>query len=133
MNRWRIAAVVAGFLAACVAVPAQASDWCIHDPQVVIHMPGGRTAIVYVTEGALGSEHQAALASARIGYTTSGSARGTVRVTVYDYIPRDHYGSFPTEMTVSSQPYGSGVVYGSVFGTSGVPMTVSFKIQKWAP
>jgi hypothetical protein len=133
MNRWRVAAVVAGFLAACVAVPAQASDWCIHDPQVIIATPGGHSVTVYVTEGALGSQHQAALAAAKIGYLTSAASKGTLRVTVFDYIPRDEHGNFPTEMIVSSEPFGKGVVYGSVYGTSGVPMAVSFKIQKWAP
>ena len=126
MNRWRIAGAIAGLLAACVVVPAQASEWCIHDPQLIIQMPKGHSVIVYVTEGALGSQHQAALTSARIGYL----ARSNGHVTIYDYIPRDSQGSFPTELIVSSQPYGAGTVYGSTFGRSGSAMVVSFYVSK---
>jgi hypothetical protein len=127
MTRWRVAAAIAGLLAACIAaVPAQAAEWCIHDPQLVIQMPRGGSVTVYVTEGALGSQHQAALASAWIGYTT----RSRGHVTIYDYIPSDLHGSFPTEMIVSSQPYGAGTVYGSTFGRSGSTMVVSFNVSK---
>ncbi len=131
MNRWRMVVVAAAaLLAACIAVPAQAAEWCVHDPQVIVQTPAGDSFTVYVTEGALGLEHQAALASAKISYTVRVNANSTPHVIIYDYIPNDQYGSFPTEMTVSSQPYGGGLVYGSTLGTSGWTMAVSFNIHK---
>lgn len=158
MKRWSIAAAAAGFLAVCVAVPVQAAEFCLADPPLNIQTSPGESFTVYVTEGVLGSEHQAALSLATITYTTSPLATGapdraraetspdrgtrhpektappinekSVLVTVYDSIPSDSSGTtFATMMIVSSQPFGHGVVYGSVNGTSGSTMSVSFGIN----
>jgi hypothetical protein len=128
MKRGAIAAVAAGLLAAFVAVPVQGAEWCLHDPQLNIRTPHGSVTI-YVTEGVLGNQHQAALASARTGYTTYRAAKDRLMVTVYDYIPTDSHGTFATEMIVSSKPFGSGQVYGSTSGSSGSVMTVRFSID----
>jgi hypothetical protein len=129
MKRWRIAAAAAGLVAALVAVPAQAGEWCLHDPQLTIQTSHGQSFTVYVTEGVMGSQHQATLASAKIGYTTRALSKKALSVTVYDYIPSDAYGTFATEMIVSSRPFGAGVVYGSASGTSGSTLKVWFWIN----
>jgi hypothetical protein len=130
MKRWSIAAAAAGFLALCVAVPAQAAAvFCLTDPPISIQTSPGESFTVYVTEGVLGSEHQAALSLATISYATSPINRKSVLVTVHDYIPSDS-GTFATMMIVSSKPFGQGLVYGSVvYGTSGSTMSVSFGIN----
>lgn len=120
---------VAGFLAACIAVPVQAAEWCMHDPQINIQAARGESITVYVTEGVMGSQHQATLESAKIMYTTQFAAKDSVLVTVYDYIPTDPYGTFATEMIVSSKPFAGGVVYGSASGTAGSTMKVRFWIK----
>jgi hypothetical protein len=129
MRRWSIAAAAAGLLAVCVAVPAQGAEWCMRDPAVSIQTSPGNSITVYVTEGAMGSNHQAALTSATTTYATYAARKANVLVVVYDYIPTDSYGKFATMMTVSSKPFGSGVVYGSSYGTSGSTMSVWFLIS----
>jgi hypothetical protein len=128
MKRWRIA-VVAGLLAACIAAPARAAEWCFHDPPVNIQIAPGESFTVYVTEGVMGAQNQAALASAKISYTANSVSKDSASVTVYDYIPTDRHGTFATEMIVSSEPFGAGVVYGSTYGTSGSTMAVRFWIN----
>jgi hypothetical protein len=128
MKGWRIAAAAAGLLAALVAVPVQGAEWCLHDPQLNIPISHEHSITVYVTEGVMGSQHQAALTLSKTRYTTRTVGKASVLVTVYDYIPTDSYGTFATEMIVSSQPLGSGVVYGSAYGTSGLTLSLSFWI-----
>jgi hypothetical protein len=129
MNRWRIAAAAAGLMAALVAVPVQAGEWCLHDPQLKIQTSHGESFTVYVTEGVMGPQHQATLAYAKLGYTTRAVSKSSLLVTVNDFIPSDAYGTFATEMIVSSQPFGAGVVYGSATGMSGSTMKVWFWIN----
>ena len=128
MKRWMIAVPTAGLLAACLAVSAQAAEWCLRDPQLTIQASHKQSLIIYVTEGAMGSQHQPTLASSRIAYATRSDKNG-LTLTVYDYIPSDHYGTFATEMIVSSQPFGTGLVYGFATGTSGTTMTVRFRVN----
>jgi hypothetical protein len=129
MKRWRIVAAAVGLGAALVAAPVQAAEWCLHDPELRIQTSHGDSFTVYVTEGVMGSQHQATLAAAKISYTARTVTKNSLLVTVYDYIPTDAYGTFATEMIVSSQPYGEGVVYGVAFGTSGSAMKVPFSIN----
>lgn len=129
MKRWRIAAASAGLVAALVAVPVQAAEWCLRDPQLTIQTSKGDSFTVYVTEGVMGAQHQAALASAKTTYTTRAVSKSSLLVTVYDYIPTDRFGTFATEVIVSSEPYGAGVVYGAASGTSGSSMKVWFWIN----
>jgi hypothetical protein len=130
MKRWSLAAAAAGFLAVCVAVPAQAAaEFCLADPPLSIQTSPGDSFTVYVTEGVWGSEHQAALGLATLSYRTSPVNKKSLLVTVNDSIPTDSSGTFATMMIVSSQPFGHGVVYGSSTGTSGSTMSVSFGIN----
>lgn len=129
MKWWRIAAAAAGLLGACVAVPVQGAEWCLHDPQLNIRTSPSESVTVYVTEGVLGPQHQAALTSAKTSYMTRVTAKNRLLVTVYDYIPTDSYGTFATEMIVSSKPFGGGEVYGSASGSSGSTMMVWFLIK----
>ena len=129
MKRWSLAAAAAGVLVALLAVPAQAAEWCLVDPPVSIQTSPGESFTIYVTEGVMGPQHQAALAGAKVFYTTRVSTPKNVFVVIYDFIPSDASGTFATEMIVSSRPFGGGVVYGSAYGTSGIPMWVSFWIN----
>jgi len=129
MRRLRIAAAAAGFLAACVAVSVQGAEWCVHDPELTIRTSPTQSFTVYVTEGVMGEQHQAALASAKTGYRTVVVSRKSVLVMVYDLVPSDASGSFATELIVSSQPFGSGHVYGSVYGRSGTTTRIWFAID----
>jgi hypothetical protein len=133
MKRWGLAAAAAGFMAVCIAVPVQAAEWCLHDPAVNIHTSDGESFTVYVTEGVLGTQHQPALASAKITYITRTAGGDSVFVVVYDKIPTDSYGTFATEMVVSSEPYADGVIYGSSYGISGTVMSVPFWINSEKP
>jgi hypothetical protein len=130
MTRWRFLAAVAGLLAACVAVQAQAAaELCLLDPELAIQLPSKDSVTVFVTEGAPVA-HLQALQLAKITYTAQAvGGKGTAQVTVYDYIPNDAGARFATLMIVSSQPFGAGTVYGSTNGTSGVTMSVTFFIS----
>jgi hypothetical protein len=112
-----------------VAPTVQAAEWCVHDPALAIRPSPGQSFTVYVTEGVMGSLHQPALASAKVTYTTRTVSSTRVFVVVYDYVPTDSYGTFATEMVVSSKPYAGGVVYGSSHGTSGSTMFVPFWVN----
>jgi hypothetical protein len=129
MKRWSIAVAAAGFLAVCVAIPAQAAEWCMHDPAINIRTTPGDSFTVYVTEGVQGLQHEPALASARATYRTRTASKSSVVVVIYDYIPSDASGTFATMMVVSSKPFGGGVVYGSAYGASGTPMSVTFWVN----
>jgi len=129
MNRWRIAAAAAGLLAALVAVPVQGAEWCLRDPELNVPISPHTSITVFVTEGVMGSQHQAALTLSKTRYTTRTVNETSVLVTIYDYIPTDSQGTFATEMIVSSQPVGSGVVYGTAYGMSGSTMSLSFWIN----
>jgi len=129
MKRWSLAAAAAGLAAACIAVPVQAAEWCVHDPEITIQTSPGESFTVYVTEGVLGSQHQPALASSKITYTARTAGSKSIFVVVYDKIPRDAFGTFATEMVVSSKPYAGGVIYGSTYGTSGSAMSVAFWVN----
>ena len=129
MKAWRVAAAAAGLLAALVAVPVQGAEWCERDPAVNVPITEDESITVYVTEGVMGSQHQASLALSKTRYTTHSTSKSRVLVTIYDYIPADSLGTFATEMIVSSKPFGGGVVYGSTYGTSGSTMSLSFWID----
>ncbi len=128
MNRWRIAAAAAGLLAALVAVPVQGAEWCLRDPELNVLISPHNSITVYVTEGVMGSQHQASLTLSKTRYTTHTFNKASVVVRIYDYIPTDSHGPFATEMIVSSRPLGGGVVYGSAYGTSGSTMSLSFLV-----
>lgn len=130
MSRWRYLAAVAGALAACVAIQAQAAaELCLVDPELIIQLPSKDSVTVFVTEGAPAA-HLQTLQLAKITYTARATGPGsTAQVTVYDYIPDDAGARFATLMIVSSQPFGAGTVYGSTSGTSGVTMKVTFLIS----
>ena len=129
MKRWSLAAGAAGLVAACLAMPVQAAEWCLHDPQVTVQTSPGESFTVYVTEGVMGSQHQPALALAKVTYITRTLSSKSVFVVIYDTIPTDSSGTFATEMVVSSQPFGAGRIYGSSYGSSGKRMAVPFWIN----
>jgi hypothetical protein len=129
MKRWSLAAAAAGLLAVWTAAPAQAAEWCRVDPPVDIQTSRGESFTVYVTEGVMGPQHQAALAAAKVSYTARVRSSTSVFVVIYDIIPTDSYGTFATELVVSSRPFGGGVVYGSTYRSSGTTMSVSFWIN----
>jgi hypothetical protein len=105
-------------------------SWCEDDPPVVITTPGGASAIVYVTTGAMGVEHLPVVQIASIHYTVKpvkGGLATYVDMTVE--VPNDLFAiGFPTRTTVSSGPFKTGTVYAAATGYAGAPMRLAFQL-----
>jgi hypothetical protein len=117
-----------GVLAALVATPAEAAEWCLHDPALVFAVPHSKHKItIYATEGVQGAQHEQALKKAHIDFEAKhGKRHGTMRLIVRAHIPDEHHQRFATVLVVSSEPFGEGTVYGVVMGQSGREMKLDF-------
>jgi hypothetical protein len=127
-----LSSAIAALVLALALVPAAAAsaEWCEYDPLVVISTPGGATVPVYVTSGALGTEHLAAVMSAAISYSATSAEGGeatVVRMTVL--IPDDEFAShFATRSVVSTGPLKTGLLLAEATGFSGQAMPLQFKL-----
>ena len=128
-----VAAVLVGtLLLAGLAPAARASEqWCEDDPLVLVTTPSGVVVPVYVTNGALGLEHLAALQLARITYSVravEGERATLVQMEVV--VPGDWLDDqFKTRSTASTGPLKTGAVLASDTGVSGRPMYLQFKLN----
>jgi hypothetical protein len=131
MIRRLMVAVAVAVLGLLVAAPAQAAEWCLHDPALVFSAPHAKHTrlTVYATEGVQGADHAGALERAHLDFKTKpGHTPGTVQVDVHANIPGNDHERFSTVLVVSSEPFGAGEVYGVTMGTSGHDMHVSFSL-----
>jgi hypothetical protein len=129
MFRRGILGFAVAVLAVMVATPAQAAEWCLHDPALVFSAPHTKhiRLTVYATEGVQGAEHARALEKAHLDFKTKpGKAPGTVNLTVHANVPGSGHERFATVLVVSSEPFGAGTIYGVAMGTSGHDMHVAF-------
>jgi hypothetical protein len=132
-TRCILLAILVAFLLLLGPVPAALAmeQWCEEDPPVLILTPSGSSALVFVTNGALGLEHLPAVQLAQIRYTVQPveSGRATlVKMTVV--VPPDIFSSrFPTRSTVSSGPFKTGTIYATASGYSGEPMEMTFQLS----
>ena len=134
MKRLRRAALVALLLlvgAGRVPVVGATDQWCDVDPALLVTTPAGKQVVVYLTNGALGLEHQAAVQTASVTYTVrSVAGRTATLVRVEVTVPDDAFGSaFPTRTKASSGPQATGTVYASTSGVSGQPMRLDFTLD----
>jgi hypothetical protein len=123
--------VVLLLLVAAYAVPASASNsWSDTDPVVVITTPGGNMVPVYVNNGVDGAEHLPAAQLARMTYTAKSVQSGAAtKVTVTSTIPCDALGNgWASRVRPSSEPFGTGVLYGEAYSVCGQGMSVTFTI-----
>lgn len=129
MFRRGILSVAVAALATMVATPAQAAEWCLHDPALIFSAPHVKHTrfTVYATEGVQGAEHAWALEKAHLDFKTRpGKAPGTVNLTVHANVPGKDHQSFATVLVVSSEPFGAGTIYGLAMARSGHDMHVTF-------
>lgn len=130
MFRRVILGLAIGALAALVATPVEAAEWCLHDPALVFSAPHAKhTKItIYATEGVQGEQHASALTKAHFNFKTEPvKDHVTMKVTVHANVPGQGHESFATVLIVSSEPFGAGTIYGVAMGTSGHDMHVSFE------
>lgn len=131
MKRLTRAALLSLLLLGGAASAVHAGDeWCDTDPGLVIKTPAGSTVVLHLTNGALGSQHTAALQQAAVSYVATpaqGGASTDVAVTVL--ISPDSAGIFGVRSTVSSDANGGGTVYDTETGISGTPMVLSFRLS----
>jgi hypothetical protein len=129
MIRRFILGVAVGLLAAFIATPAEAAEWCLHDPALVFSAPHSKHKItIYATEGVAGAAHENALAKSHLDFKAKpGKGHGTMQLDVHAKIPGKDHDSFATVLVVSSAPFGAGTIYGVVFGRSDHDMHVSFQ------
>ena len=86
--------------------------------------------LVYVTDGALGVQHLAAVQAAQISYTTAPTGDGGTLVHMAVQIADDAFGRhFPTRGAVSSGPFTTGMVYARAGSVSGEPLRMAFKLD----
>jgi hypothetical protein len=128
----RLFATTSALGALCLlASAAHAGDeWCEYDPLVVVQTPGGSLVPVYVTTGALGLAHLAAVQLARIELDVAPVGGGTsTKVRISVTVPPDMLDShFQTRTTASSGPLKTGVVFASAQGFSGQTMQLQFTL-----
>ena len=107
------------------------AQWCDTDPLVLIETPGGATVPVYVTNGALGTEHLPAVLLAAMTYTASPTDGGSATLVKLDVVvPDDEFAShFPTRSVASTSPMATGAIYASTTGYSGEVMRLVFKLD----
>jgi hypothetical protein len=131
MIRRFILGIAVGVLAAVVATPAEAAEWCLNDPALVFAAPHAKHRLtVYATEGVQGAEHAGAMRHTHLELKTKpGAKRGTMDVSVHANIPGGGHGRFTTMLIVSSEPYAAGEIYGTATGVSGHDMVVSFQLE----
>jgi hypothetical protein len=128
MIRRFIVAVAVGALAAFVATPVDAAEWCYHDPALVFKVPHSKHKItVYATAGVMGTQYERRLEHAKLDFEAKpGKGHGTMHLRIRANIPGKDHESFSTVLVVSSQPFGDGTIYGVVTGRSGHRMELSF-------
>jgi hypothetical protein len=129
MIRRVIVAGVIGILAALIATPAEAAEWCLHDPALVFKAPHSKQRItIYATEGVQGTRYESRLKHAKLDFEAKADKRhGTVHIRIRANIPGKGHESFATVLVVSSAPYGAGTIYGVVMGRSGHRMELAFE------
>jgi hypothetical protein len=126
IRRFVLGAAV-GLLAAMLATPVQAAEWCVDDPALTFDAPHAHKLTLYLTEGVQGSKHVSALRDAHHDLkTTPGKATGAVDLQIRVKIHGHDRESFSTMMMVSSAPFGAGTNYGMVTGTSDHEMVLHF-------
>ena len=130
MCRLLLVAVLALVLLGPPTAVGASEQWCETDPLVVIDTPGGSRVLVYVTNGALGTEHLPAVLAAHMSYTAQPAEGGrATRVTLDVRIPDDDFGrGFPTRSVVSTGPLKTGRIYAAAGGVSGQPMRMTFTL-----
>jgi hypothetical protein len=109
--------------------PGLASNtWSDTDPILVIVTPGGHQVPLYVNNGVFGAQHLASAQVAKMAYTVQRASNGTsTKVVLTVTIPNDTFGSgYPTRTIPSTGAFGTGLVYGITYGTSGTVMKVTF-------
>jgi hypothetical protein len=127
MLRRRLVGIAVGFLAAFIASPAQAAEWCLHDPALTFAPPHAHRVTIYATEGVEGTAHLAALHKMHLDFDAKpGKHHGTMHLRIRLKIPDVDHHRFATLLVVSSEPFGAGTVYGVDTGTSGQTMEVEF-------
>jgi hypothetical protein len=122
---------VAAIALALAPARAAAAEWCDTDPLVLINTPGGALVPVYVTNGALGAEHLAAVQLANMTYSVQPTANGSATLVHLNVvIPNDVFAThFATRSVASSGPLATGTLYDSASGFSGQAMTLTFTLD----
>ena len=126
MNRVLLSIFVALLaLAGSVQGVGAAVDWCKTDPLEVIVTPGGSSVQLYVSNGALGTEHLAAVQLAVVSYAVTAEGGGTsVKLTVL--IRDERFGSqFLTRTAGATGPWWTGTLFAQRVAPAARPWTCS--------
>lgn len=126
---------------AALARPALAcAEWCEDDPPITLTCPDGEKIHAFVTLYGRSSAFstfaeqkkylQPDLKRATVQSSSRDAGDGAVEFTVAVHIPNDEqFGSFETQIIVSSRPMGGGTQYARVSGgSSGRPQELRFPI-----
>jgi hypothetical protein len=130
MIRRALVGVTVGILAALVAVPAEAAEWCVTDPALHFDAPHSKKITIYLTEGVMGAQHANALHSPEMKHEARpGDKAGTLSIWIHERIHSDRHKTFGTLVIASSEPYGGGVVYAWTTGSSESWMDLHFLLD----
>src|SRR4029077_19059016 len=125
MRLVRVAVAVGAVLAAGVAIPAQAAQWCLSDPAFVVTTPSGHAVTLDLNVYGLGAVNATAVAAASIVSVTEARSGKYNNVTLVAFTPNGPKGVFQINYVVTTGPAATGTMLHQVSSHSGLyqPMT----------
>ena len=107
MRVLRVAAALGAVLAACLATPAQAAQWCISDPAFTVTTPSGQSVTLDLNIYGLGAANATAVANARVVSVIETLAGKYDNVTLVAFTPNGPNGVFQVNYVVTTAAKGT--------------------------
>jgi hypothetical protein len=126
MRLLRVAVVLGAVLAACLATPAQAAQWCVSDPAFVVTTPSGHTVALDLNIYGLGAVNATAVAAGRIVSVTEALSGKYDNVTLVAFTPNGPNGVFQVNYVVTTGPAATGRMLHQVSSHSGLYQQMTF-------
>jgi hypothetical protein len=126
MRVLRVAGVMGAVLAACLATPVQAAQWCISDPTFVATTPSGQSVTLDLNVYGLGAVNATAVGAAKIVSESEVLSGKYENVTLVAYTPNGPKGVFQVNYVVTTGPAATGTTRHQVSSHSGLYQSMTF-------
>jgi len=126
MRGLRVLVAVGAVVAACLATPAQAAQWCVSDPAFVVTTPSGHSVTLDLNIYGLGAVNATAVAAGKIVSVTEVRSGKYENVTLVAFTPNGPNGAFQVNYVVTTGPATTGTVLHQVSSHSGLNQQMTF-------